>query len=122
MSTRRKPLKAKRAVSLRPTRRPSRAETLAGGWDMGRPLHLRVIGDNPIFSRPAPPVGVVLISSRSNILGDRPELGRVGPGSGCPGPGRAVPASRAGLSRPNILNLCFKSECVRPFTLLKEEY
>ena len=37
MSTRRKPLKAKRAVSLRPTRRPSRAETLAGGWDMGRP-------------------------------------------------------------------------------------
>jgi len=44
MSTRRKPLKAKRAVSLRPTRRPSRAETLAGGWDMGRPGRTPVRG------------------------------------------------------------------------------
>ena len=43
MSTRRKPLKAKRAVSLRPTRRPSRDEP--SPWDMGRPgrTHQRVM-------------------------------------------------------------------------------
>ena len=81
-----------------------------------------IIGDSPIFSRPAPPVGVVPISSRSNILG-------INPSSAGLARARAV-LGRAGLSRPAgpgcpgqflNLNLCFKSEFVRGFTLLKEE-